>query len=143
MNALFLSCATESTSAAYTLLELSDLDNFRGIDAFDDELSNTVTFGDSEVGVVVVEEEDLDLAAVVGVNDTSAGVDEMLACQAGAGGDTAICVIGTWLLVLALLQGWIKQHAEVNVHVPAGTAMAISVSTRALPRAGIVVGLEA
>lgn len=33
--------------------------------------------------------------------------------------------------------------AVLDIQVPAGTAIAMSVSTRALPRAGIVVALEA
>lgn len=40
-------------------------------------------------------------------------------------------------------EGVRKIRGEGSLHVPAGTAMLMSVSTRALPRAGTTVALEA
>lgn len=93
----------------------------------------------------MIEEQNLDLPAVVGVDDTSARVDEVLASKTGAGGDTAV-----WReTVLGKSQDynsgtnsmwWLENR---NVQVPAGQAMLMSVSTRPLPRAGMTVALEA
>jgi hypothetical protein len=58
-----------------------NLDDFRGVDALQDKLSNAVALLDLEVGLVVVEKQDLDLAAVIGVNDTCAGIDEVLGSE--------------------------------------------------------------
>lgn len=104
----------------------------------------------------MVEEEDLDLAAVVCVDDAGAGIDEVLGCEAGAGGDAAICLLGENGTSQCLLFGCGEALSENrfkvmqaggseqgNLQVPAGTAMLMSVSTRALPRAGITVSLDA
>jgi hypothetical protein len=58
-----------------------NLDDFRGVDAFQDKLGDAVALLDLEVGLVVVEKQDLDLAAVIGVNDTCAGIDEVLGSE--------------------------------------------------------------
>ena len=42
----------------------------------------------------MVEQQDLDLAAVVGIDDTGAGVDEVLGCETGAGRDAAVWDFG-------------------------------------------------
>lgn len=78
-------------SAADAVLQLCDLDHVGRVDALEHELRDAVALGDGEVGVRVVEQENLDLAAVVGVDDARAGVDVVLAGEAGAGGDAAVC----------------------------------------------------
>lgn len=46
-----------------------------------------------EVEMGVIEEENLNLASVVGVDDASAGIDEVLGCKPAARGYTSICVV--------------------------------------------------
>lgn len=71
---------TEPAGSAHALLQLGDLEHLRGVDALQDELRDAVALRDGEVGVRVVEQEDLDLAAVVCVYDSGAGVDEVPGC---------------------------------------------------------------
>lgn len=82
--------AAKAAGAAHALLELLDLDDLGGVYALDDELGDALALLDLEVGVGVVKEQHLDLAAVVGVDDARARVDEVLGCQAGPGGDAAV-----------------------------------------------------
>lgn len=92
----------------------------------------------------MVEEEDLDLAAVVRVDDAGASVDEVLGGETGARGNAAVFYGG--FLISFLLPGYrssSKSSKVSYVQVPAGTEMAMSVLTRALPRAGMVVGFAA
>lgn len=72
------SSTTESASTTDALFEFLYDNHIRGIDPLNDELRNAVTLLDREVGVAEVEEDDLDLASVVGINDTSTGVNAML-----------------------------------------------------------------
>lgn len=88
--------AAKAARAADALLELLDLDDVGGHDALQDELRDAVAVLDLVVGVGVVEEQHLDLAAVVGVDDAGARVDEVLGRQAGAGSDAAIYFPRTW-----------------------------------------------
>ena len=68
----------------------------------------------------MVEEEDLDLAAVVCIDDAGAGIDEVLGCEAGAGGDAAICLLGEngiqsvicYLVVVSLVREWRQDDAD-------------------------------
>lgn len=46
-----------------------------------------------EVDIGVIEEENFDRAPVVGVDDASAGVDEVLGCKPTARGYTSICAV--------------------------------------------------
>lgn len=56
----------------------------------------------------MVEEQDLDLAAVVLVNDTGTRVDEVLGRETGARGNTSICREGEReSAVLSHLEGWV------------------------------------
>jgi hypothetical protein len=82
--------AAESASASNTLLQLLHLDNFRGIDALEDELGDTVVLLDDKVHVAVVEQQDLDLASVVGIDDARAGVDEILRSEPGPWGNATV-----------------------------------------------------
>ena len=77
-SAPYLTSASETTSTSNTLLELLDLNNLGCVDALEDQLSNAVTLLDLKVGLVVVEEKNLDLATVIGIDNTSASVDEVL-----------------------------------------------------------------
>jgi len=83
-------CAAESSSAPNALLKLLHLDYLRRIDALEYELCDAVALAHGEVGIAVVEQQHLDLAAVVGVNDARARVDEVLGCEAGARGNAAV-----------------------------------------------------
>ena len=52
--------------------------NLGGVDALNHQLGDPVALGNREVGIGMVEEQHLDLAAVVSVDDASTRVDEML-----------------------------------------------------------------
>jgi len=82
--------AAEPARAAHALLELLHLEHLGRVDALEHQLRDPVALLDGEIGVRVVEEEDLDLAAVVGVDDARARVDEVFGRQAGARGDAAV-----------------------------------------------------
>lgn len=82
----------EPAGATHALVELLDLDHGRRVDALDDELGDAVALLHLVVGLAVVEQQHLDVAAVVGVDDARARVDEVLGCQSGAWGDAAICL---------------------------------------------------
>lgn len=84
--------ATEATSAPDALLELLYFNNLRSVDAFDDQLCDAVALPDFEIGLGVVEEQNLDLATVIGIDHASAGVDEVLGGKTGARSDTAILI---------------------------------------------------
>lgn len=90
LDPLVLARAAKATSSSDTLLQLLDLDDLGGHDPLEHQLSNSVALLDLIVGVGVVEEENLDGSAVVCVNDTGAGVDEVLGGEARAGSDSAI-----------------------------------------------------
>jgi hypothetical protein len=77
----YLTSASETTSTSNTLLELLDLNNIGCVDALKDQLSNAVTLLDLKVGLVVVEEKNLDLATVIGIDNTSASVNEVLGSE--------------------------------------------------------------
>lgn len=43
-----------------------------------------------EVDIAVIEKQNLDLASVIGINNTRTRVDEVLGCKSGAGSDASI-----------------------------------------------------
>lgn len=137
--------ASKPASTANALLELLDFDDLGGIDALEDQLGDPVAFLDGEIDIAVVEEEDLDLAPVVRVNDARTSVDEVLGGKAGAWGNATVCSpekrerSAYVQRLIAFFEGFIDCCSQV----PAGTAMLMSVSTRALPRAGMTVSLAA
>lgn len=90
LDPLVLARAAKATGSSHALLQLLYFDNLGGHDPLEHQLSNSVALLDLIVGVGVVEEENLDGPAVVCVNDTGAGVDEVLGGEARAGSDSAI-----------------------------------------------------
>jgi hypothetical protein len=82
--------AAKPAGAPHALLELLHLDDIGRVDALEDELGNAVALLDLVVRLGVVEEQHLHLAAVVGVDDARARVDEVLGRKAGAGSNTAV-----------------------------------------------------
>lgn len=80
----------ETAGATHALLKLGHLDHLGRIDALDDELRDAVALGDAEVLVAVVEEQDLHLAPVVGVDDAGARLNGVLDGEAGAGCHAAV-----------------------------------------------------
>jgi hypothetical protein len=96
-HSLVLARAAKATSSSYALLQLLNFDDLGRHDPLEHQLSNTVALLDLIIGICVVEEENLDGSAVVCVDDTSAGVDEVLGGEAGAGGNSAVYkVVVTW-----------------------------------------------
>jgi len=85
-----LSSATEASSTPNALLKFLDFHDLGVPNALNDELGDAVTFLHLEVLLAMVEEKYLYLATVVGINDTCAGVDEVLRSEAGSGRNTAV-----------------------------------------------------
>ncbi|RYO91341.1 hypothetical protein DL766_001988 [Monosporascus sp. MC13-8B] len=83
--------APEPAGAAHALLELGDLDHLGRVDALDDELGHAVALGHGEVGLRVVEQQDLDGAPVVGVDHARPRVDEVLRREPRARGYASVC----------------------------------------------------
>src|SRR4051812_42923652 len=81
---------TKASRAAHALLELLHLDHVGRVDALKYQLGNAIPFLDGEVRLSVVEQQYLDLAAVVSVNDACARVDEIFDREARARRDTAV-----------------------------------------------------
>lgn len=104
---------------------------------FDNELGDAVTDGNAEIFIREICQEHANLAAIIGVNDASHGVNTVLGCEARARGNAAIYLMST--IVLAM--GSSKASESVDIQVPAGTAMLISVSTLTLPLAGTTTSL--
>lgn len=75
---LVLTSASKATRPAHALLQLLDLSNFGGVDPLKHQLCDAVAFFDLVICLGMVEEEDLDLAPVVGIDDTGTGIDEVL-----------------------------------------------------------------
>lgn len=97
--------APEPARAPHALLQLLHLDHVGRVNALDNELRDPVALLHLVVGVGVVEQQHFDGAAVVGVDDSRARVDEVLGCEAGAGGDAAVCLFLGCLSVFGL-GGW-------------------------------------
>lgn len=131
--------AAESSSTTDALSQLFDFYNIGSSNALQDELRNAVAFLDLEIGFVVVEKQHLDLTTVIGVNDASAGVDKVLGSKARARSDATVCQA----ISCCLPKRATSYSGILNLHVPTGTAMLMSVSTRTLPRAGTVVSFAA
>lgn len=83
--------AAKPARTTHALLQLLDLLDLGRHDALQHELRDAVALLDGVVGVGVVEQQHLDLAAVVGVDDARARVDEVLRGEAGARRDAAVC----------------------------------------------------
>lgn len=82
--------ASKSASATNALLQLLDLLDLRSDDPLKDELGNPVPLLNLVIRVRVVEQQDLDLATVVGVDDARPGVDEVLGREARPRRNTAV-----------------------------------------------------
>ena len=63
-----------------------------GTHPLQNQLGNTITRLDWEIDVRVIEQEHLDLSAVVGINDTSTSVDEVLSSKTTTGSNAAVCI---------------------------------------------------
>jgi hypothetical protein len=83
--------ASKAAGTPHALRKLLYLDDFGGEDALQDELGDTVALLDLEVGLGVVEEEHLDLASVISVNDAGASVNEVLGREARTWRNAAVC----------------------------------------------------
>ena len=83
-------CAPKPSSTTNTLLQLLDLLDFGGDDALQHQLGNPVSLFHLVIRVGMVEEQDLDLAAVIGVDDTRTGVDKVLGGKARSGRNPAV-----------------------------------------------------
>lgn len=89
--------AAKTSGSSHTLLQLLNLDDIGRHDPLEHQLSNSVALLDLIVGVCVVEEENLDGSAVVCVDDTGAGIDEVLGGEARARSNSAVykwCKLG-------------------------------------------------
>mmetsp|Transcript_7900 Transcript_7900/g.19762 ORF Transcript_7900/g.19762 Transcript_7900/m.19762 type:complete len:242 (-) Transcript_7900:236-961(-) len=82
--------AAKATSATLRVIQLSNLLHHRSHDALQDELSDAVALLDLEVDVAVVEQDHLNVATVVLVDDTSTSVNGVLPGQARARSDASI-----------------------------------------------------
>jgi hypothetical protein len=85
-------CAAKATSTPLTLIKLLHFHNFRSVDALEHKLGNAVALLDLEVGLAMVEQKDLDRAAVVGINDTGSCIDEVLGSETRTRGNAAVCI---------------------------------------------------
>ena len=63
-----------------TVVEVPYFENWWGGNSLEDQLSYAITDTNFEVAFAVVDEEDVNNASIVGVDDTSANVDKELAC---------------------------------------------------------------
>lgn len=82
--------ASKPTGATDALLQLLNLLNLGSDDPLKDQLGNPVTLLNFVVRVGVVEEQDLDLAAVISVDDARTGVNEVLGRKARPRRNTAV-----------------------------------------------------
>lgn len=136
-----LSSAPEATGTPDALLEFLDFHNFGVPDALNNELGDAIAFLHLEVLLPVVEEKYLYLTTVVCINDTCSSIDEVFRGKARSGCNTAVLEHNP--LDMIVDNTTVGSPKEGFLHVPAGTAMLISVSTRAFPLEGITVSLEA
>lgn len=81
---------SKATLTSHRLHKLINLPNLRCVDALENQLSDAIMHLDLEIDVRVVEEQDLYLAAVVGVDHAGTCVDKVLGGEAGAWGDSAV-----------------------------------------------------
>lgn len=82
--------APKPAGTTNTLLQLLDLLDLGGDDSLQHQLGNPVALLHLVVRVGMVEEQDLDLSAVISVDDARAGVDEVLGGEARSGGNSAV-----------------------------------------------------
>ena len=57
------------------------------------KLGDPIALLDLEADVAEIEEQDLERAAIVGVDDASANIDAVFRGEAGAGCDAAVCCV--------------------------------------------------
>lgn len=69
---------SKSSLSSDRLLEFRHLHDFWGVDALEDELSHAVVLVNCEIHITVVKQQNLDLASVICVDNSCAGVDEVL-----------------------------------------------------------------
>lgn len=84
----------------------------------------------------MIEQEDLHLTTVIGIDNTGTGIDEMFRSEATARGNTAIYIKDD---PLATAKQSSTTERKKYIQVPSGTAIARPVATIALPFAGITV----
>lgn len=82
--------AAESASTTNTLLQLLDFLDLGSDDALQHQLGNPVPLLHFVVCIGMVEEQDLDLAAVISVDDSRPGVDKVFGREARPGSNSAI-----------------------------------------------------
>lgn len=80
----------KATSTTDSLIKLLYRHDFREGDSLHDELCDAVTRLDLKVLVREIGEENTNVAAVVGINDTSESVDAVLSCQSRARSNAAV-----------------------------------------------------
>lgn len=103
---------------------------------------------DDEIHITVVKQQDLNLSSVIGVDNACAGVDEVLCRKSRSWCNPTVCLSISFRLPFA--GGWEVEAEEGrrgeerrSLQVPAGTAIAKSVSANPFPLAGITVSLAA
>lgn len=69
---------TKTSSTTNTIWKLSDNSDFWGIDPLDDQLCNSVTVLDSKVLLAEIEQQHLEWATVIFVNDTGTDINRVL-----------------------------------------------------------------
>lgn len=79
---LIVSRATKAAHSPDALFQLLDLHHLWGIDALQNQLRNTIALLDVKARLSMVEQQNLDFAAIIGVDDTSAGIDKVLRGEA-------------------------------------------------------------
>jgi hypothetical protein len=85
--------APKPAFASDSIGQLLHHDDIGRVDALDDELRDSVPLLDGKIGVAKVEQNDLERAAVVGVDDAGASVDAVLCGEAGAWGDPPVYLL--------------------------------------------------
>lgn len=87
---------SESTDSSNSLCQFfeADFNNVGVQDLFDEKLSDAFTSLDIEIGLTKVEEQNLDFAAIVFVNNACSNVDEILDCESGTRCNASI--VSTW-----------------------------------------------
>ena len=86
-----LTSTSKPPSTSNALLQFLDLNHFRCIDPLQYQLCHTVSLLDLEILLAVVEQQNLDLATIIRVNDSSTSINHMLGSQTRARCNMAIC----------------------------------------------------
>ena len=82
--------AAKSTSTTLGLGQFFHLHNGSHVDFFKNQLSNAISYVDRKVFRAKVEQNDTDISAVVGVNNSGADVDSLFDSKTGTGGDPCV-----------------------------------------------------